>query len=82
MNTFVQIGIAVFGLSALWMALGNSLAQRRWAPVLGLVGQMFWLAFAWESQSFGIALLVPAYTAVYLRGLWVQRVGVREVGNG
>lgn len=71
-DAIVQLGIAAFGLSALWMAMGSSPAQRKWAPIVGLIGQAFWIAFAWKAQAFGIAALVMAYTAVYLRGAWVQ----------
>lgn len=67
-----QIFIAIFGLSALWMALGTSPIQRKWAPILGLCGQPFWFYFAYQSSGWGILILVCCYTAVYLRGAAVQ----------
>lgn len=67
-----QLFIALFGLSSLWMAMGHSPQQRRWAPVVGLCGQPFWAAFAWQTEGWGLGILVAAYTAVYVRGAWVQ----------
>lgn len=72
MTGLEQIGMALFGLAALWMGLGNNASQRRWAPIVGLLGQPFWAYFAWRVQSEALAVLVPAYSAAYLRGAWVQ----------
>lgn len=70
-----QLFIAIFGLSSLWMALGDDPRARRWAPVVGLCGQPFWLAFAIETKGWGLGVLVAAYTVVYLRGVVVQWKG-------
>jgi len=67
-----QIFIALFGLGAIWMALDPDKRLHKWAPLVGLAGQPFWAAFAWETQGWGLAALVVAYTAVYARGAWVQ----------
>jgi hypothetical protein len=68
----VQLCIAIFGLSALAMALGNHSRARRWAPVVGLLGQPFWFWFAWSTRGWGLMALVAAYTAVYLAGARAQ----------
>lgn len=67
-----QFFLAVFGLSAIWMATGRSARLRRWAPVMGLCGQPFWFWFAWDARAWGLFLLCVAYTLVYARGAWVQ----------
>lgn len=67
-----QLGLAVFGLSAAWMAMGRSPGQRRWAPWIGLAGQPFWLTFALQAQAYGLLAVSIAFTLVYLRGAWVQ----------
>lgn len=60
-----QLGLAFFGLAALWMATsGNALAQR-WACVVGICGQPFWLAFAAQKDSWALGLIAAAYTFVY-----------------
>ena len=45
---------------------------RRLAPVVGLCGQPFWIAFALQSSAWGLLALSLAYSAVYVRGAWVQ----------
>jgi hypothetical protein len=76
-DALVQLGIASFGLTAIWWAMGNSPRLRRWAPVVGLVGQVFWFTFAWLSHRKGVdvrglLVLCMAYTAVYVNGIFVQ----------
>lgn len=67
-----QLAIAIFGLTAIWLAMGNWQPGRKWAPVIGLCGQPFWMLFAWQSDGWGVLLLTLGYTAVYLRGVWIQ----------
>lgn len=68
----LQLALAIFGLASLWMAMGRNAAARRWAPVVGLLGQPAWLAFAWGAEAWGLLALSVAYTGVYARGIWVQ----------
>lgn len=68
----IQLALAFFGLTALWLAMGKSVDGRRWAPVVGLCGQPFWFAFALDAGGWGIVVLTAAYTAVYARGAWLQ----------
>jgi hypothetical protein len=68
----IQLALAFFGLSAMWMALGKSTRARRWAPIVGLCGQPFWMVFAVQAEAWGLLVLSFAYSAVYLRGAWVQ----------
>lgn len=67
-----QFFIALFGLTAMWLALGKSDSQRKWAPVAGLLGQPFWMYFAVNNGGWGILILTFCYTAVYIRGFIVQ----------
>lgn len=68
----IQIGLAAFGLSALWMAMSNSPQSRRWAPIVGLAGQPFWVAFSVQSSAWGLLALSLAYSAVYAMGAYNQ----------
>ena len=68
----IQVALAFFGLSALWMATGPNERARRWAPVVGLCGQPFWIVFALQSSAWGLLALSLAYSAVYVRGALVQ----------
>jgi hypothetical protein len=67
-----QLFIALFGLSALWMAMGSNPKARKWAPLVGLAGQPFWALFAIQTGGWGLGVLVAAYTVVYARGAWMQ----------
>lgn len=67
-----QIALAAFGLTALWLAMGDSYLGRRWAPVVGLAGQPWWVWFAINSEAWGLLVLSLAYTVVYACGAWVQ----------
>ena len=68
----IQFALAFFGLTALWMATGHHLGLRKWAPVVGLVGQPFWIAFAVQARAWGLLALSLAYAGVYVRAAWLQ----------
>ena len=68
-----QLILAVCGLTALYLATcTESQTARRWAPVVGLAGQPAWLWFAVTSNAWGLSLLSLVYSAVSVRGIWVQ----------
>lgn len=67
-----QFCMAVFGLTAMFFAMGNDPLLRFWAPIVGLAGQPFWAFFAWRTKAWGLAVLVAAYSGVYAWGIWVQ----------
>lgn len=68
----IQLFIALFGLTSIWMAMGHNTTGRKLAPIIGLAGQPFWLAFALDTAAWGLLLLVGAYTVAYCRGILVQ----------
>lgn len=68
----IQLALAFFGLAALWMATGESVIARRWAPIVGLAGQPFWIWFAIRVSAWGLLALSVGYTAVYARGAFIQ----------
>ena len=70
-----QLGIAIFGVLAVWLAQDEHIARRRWAPVFGLVGQPFWIWAALESQQWGVMALCAIYTVAWARGLRMWRGG-------
>ena len=48
-----QFFMALFGLAAMWMAMGSTNPRmHKWAPIVGLIGQPFWLLFAGASALF------------------------------
>jgi hypothetical protein len=64
-----QTIIAVSGLLALVLALDARQERRKWAPVIGLIGQPFWLVETWGGQ-WGMFLLTVAYTVVWINAFW------------
>jgi len=67
-----QLLIALFGLTALTLALGSSPRGRKWAPVIGLAGQPFWFMATIPTEQWGMVALCVAYTLVYLRAVWAH----------
>lgn len=66
----VQAGLAVCGIASLFMAMGHNQVRRKWAPVVGLVGQPFWLVFALSTNAWGLLVTIAAFTSVYLFGAY------------
>lgn len=64
-----QFFMALFGLTAMYLATGKNERLRKWAPIVGLCAQPFWFWFCWQTSSWGLAILSAAYTAVYIRGI-------------
>lgn len=55
--------VGAISLTMTWM-MGN----RDWrAPLLGLVGQVFWLILALHTQQWGLLVTVVLYTVVHTR---------------
>lgn len=76
-----QIGIATFGVLAVWLAQEPRIERRRWAPVFGLLGQPFWIWMAVSAQQWGVLLLCALYTVSWARGLSMWRAGATEQGE-
>lgn len=77
LQNVAQLGMSVFGLSALAMTYSGRVRLMKWSPIVGLVGQPFWATYAWIHWSWALALLVPAFSAAYLYGWWKQWEGRR-----
>lgn len=67
-----QLALAAFGLTALAMAMSHNPRARRWAPIIGLCGQPFWVLFALQADAWGLLALSTAYSLVYAHGAWAQ----------
>lgn len=67
-----QLAIALFGLTALLFAMGNHPGRRKWAPVIGLLGQPFWFIATIPTAQWGMVALCCAYSLVYIRGIFMQ----------
>lgn len=75
-----QIFIAIFGVSAVWLSQSANETQRKWSPVLGLLGQPFWFWTTYTHGQYGMFALCFLYAACYLRGyrqFWMDGRGIR-----
>ncbi len=68
----IQLALAFFGLTSIYMAMGTNPRLRKWAPVLGLAGQPFWFAATVPQGQWGMVALCVAYTLVYTWGIRQQ----------
>lgn len=68
-NTFSYILSAV-SLTSLWL-MGN---KNKLGIVVGLTGQILWLAYALMLKQYGLIIGVAAYTIIHIRNLlkWIR----------
>jgi hypothetical protein len=69
-----QLGIAICGVTAVWLSQDQRESWRRWASVFGLAGQPFWLAETIQAGQYPITALCALYTWSWGRGFWAQWV--------
>lgn len=65
-----QVAIAVLGVGAVALSQSKLASRRKWAPIVGLIGQPFWFYAAREQP--GMLVVVTLYTVVWARGVWNQ----------
>ena len=73
-----QIGIALCGVTAVYLSQDKRQSHRRWASVFGLAGQPFWVAETIAAQQWGMLVLAALYTWSWWRGFsvhWLQGRG-------
>lgn len=68
--TLDQVMIPLTGLVAAWVVQDTRGHVRRWACIIGLLGQPFWFYSTWTASQWGTFILVVGYTVSFLRGLW------------
>lgn len=44
--------------------------RRRWAPIIGLIGQPFWLYITYDRDTWGPFLSSVFFTCIWLYGVW------------
>lgn len=66
---FSQIGIALFGCSAVWL-VGRKGPLQRWGYIAGILGQPFWFYTTIKAEQWGIVALCCWYTYAWGQGIW------------
>ncbi|MFC3865887.1 hypothetical protein [Alcaligenes aquatilis] len=70
-----QIGIALLGVTAIWLSQSRQEHLRRYACLFGLAGQPFWFWAAFDAQQWGIFAICFLYTLSWARGFkqhWID----------
>lgn len=70
-EALVQIAIAIIGVLVAWINQDPTERTRRWACVIGMVGQPFWFWSAWHACQWGVLAVTAGYTLAFMRGIWV-----------
>lgn len=65
-----QIGIGVFGMTAVMLLPCKDEKIRRWGYVLGVCAQPFWFYETYTKEQWGIFFLSIFYSINWLRGVW------------
>jgi hypothetical protein len=69
MNGLEQIGIAVFGVTAIFLSQAADEKHRRWACIFGIAGQPFWFYTAIVNQQWGVFALCFLYSWAWFKGV-------------
>lgn len=72
-----QVGIAICGVSAIWLVNAREPRWARWGPVMGLLGQPFWFITTVMNGQWGIVALCFLYTWAWWRG-FIKHWGPRK----
>src|SRR3546814_9387313 len=68
--TGVQTCALPICVTAVFLSMDGRESRRRWAPVLGLLGQPGWFVAAVHAHQLGVLLVAVLYTLAWCRGLW------------
>lgn len=66
LDTIAQIGIAVFGLTAIILVA----KKNKWGFVLGLLSQPFFLLTSYLNKQWGVFFLSLVYTGTWIYGIY------------
>jgi len=64
-----QLAIALCGTLSIWLSQSAPHRARRWACVIGLAGQPFWMHATFVAEQWGIFALSFVYAAGWARGI-------------
>jgi hypothetical protein len=64
-----QLGIALFGVTAVYLSQDKRQSRARFACLFGLAGQPFWIVETYTHQQWGILALTVLYTWSWARGV-------------
>lgn len=74
-----QFGIAILGVTAIWLSQSANTSARRFACLFGLAGQPFWFLSAVKAEQWGIFILCCFYTVAWARGVYTNWINKEVV---
>lgn len=76
-----QLAIAMTGAVAVWLSQDKRADRRKWACVLGMIGQPFWFYATWKGRQWGMFALCFLYTWGWARGIWANWIAAGKDGG-
>jgi len=73
--------IAGWGAFAAWLSQSRHASCRRWACVVGLLGQPYGFYVAWQGAQWGLASVCVLYSLAWLKGFWVHWLASEPAGT-
>lgn len=67
-----QIGIALTGVTAIFLSQSKRDSLRRYACLFGIAGQPFWIWSAMKADQWGVLVLTALYTLAWAKGVWTN----------
>jgi hypothetical protein len=67
-----QIGIALTGVTAIFLTQSKHEWLRRYACLFGIAGQPFWIYSALHAEQWGVLALTALYTLAWAKGVWAH----------
>lgn len=65
-----QLVIALAGISTVLLSQDHRPGMRKWACIIGMLAQPFWLYATWKAQQWGIFALAFIYFFGWARGFY------------
>lgn len=78
MHTLAQCAIVFTGIAAVSLSQSSQFRVRRWASVLGLAGQPFWLYLTIRADLWGMAIVSGAYSFAWACGFYHHWIKTQE----
>jgi len=69
MEILIQIIIFVTESVAMWLSQQPKVEWQKYAPIIGLIGEPFWIYDSYTNQSWGVLGLSLIYTYIWYVGL-------------
>jgi hypothetical protein len=77
-----QIGIALTGVTAIFLTQSKHEWLRRYACLFGIAGQPFWIWSALKAGQWGVLALTALYTVAWAKGVWTHWLRQHFNGSG